>query len=196
MSVFGSGYRFSLKVVISLSQVAGRRTDYSGRLFMLGELNPCGGGDPIPLLKEKLLIGRRSRCDISLKFPNVSSHHCELEFLEGYWIIRDLGSRNGIKVNGTRCQSKWLMPGDTVSIAKHDFEIRYTPQGMGPPPEEEDPFEMSLMEKAGLERRETRPRRGNLPQAARPIDLSQTQADPEEDEAMKWLSEDEPASEN
>lgn len=44
----------------------------------LGMLNPCGGGDPIPLLHEKLLVGRRSSCDISLKFPNVSSHHCEL----------------------------------------------------------------------------------------------------------------------
>jgi len=119
--------------------------------MMLGELTPCGGGDPIPLLKEKLLVGRRSRCDISLKFPNVSSHHCEFEFLDGYWIIRDLGSRNGIKVNGDRCQTKWLMPGDVVSVAKHQYEISYTPQSNGPPPEEEDPFAMSLLEKAGLE---------------------------------------------
>lgn len=117
---------------------------------MLGELIPCGGGDPIPLLKTKLLIGRRSRCDITLRFPNVSSHHCELSLSDGYWSVRDLGSRNGVKVNGVRCQSKWLMPGDVVSVAKHRYELLYTPTGDGPPPEEEDPLAISLLEKAGL----------------------------------------------
>ncbi len=60
---------------------------------MLGQLVPCGGGDSIPLLKSELLVGRRSRCDIVLQFPNVSSHHCTLELQNGYWFIRDLGSR-------------------------------------------------------------------------------------------------------
>ncbi|HBL43707.1 MAG TPA: forkhead-associated protein, partial [Planctomycetaceae bacterium] len=102
---------------------------------MLGELNPCGGGDPIPLLSEVLLIGRRSKCDITLQFPNISSHHCQLEFINGYWRVRDMNSRNGIKVNGDRCDMKWLLPGDRLSIAKHDYEINYTPQSDEPPPE-------------------------------------------------------------
>lgn len=119
---------------------------------MLGQLNPCGGGDPIPLLKPQLLIGRRSSCDISLRFPNVSSHHCELELQNGYWHVRDLGSRNGIKVNGIRCDSKWLLPGDVLSVAKHQYEVAYTPQGDAPPPEDEDPMAKSLLEKAGLTR--------------------------------------------
>jgi len=79
---------------------------------MLGELNPCGGGDSIPLLHEKLLICRRSSCDICLAVPNVSSHHCELELQDGFWHIRDLGSTNGIKVNGERTLGSVLMPGD------------------------------------------------------------------------------------
>lgn len=132
---------------------------------MFGELVPCGGGDPIPLLKPKLLVGRRSRCDIALDFPNVSSHHCELEFLNGYWFVRDLGSRNGIKVNGARCDSKFLLPGDTLSIAKHQFEVQYAPQADGPPPEnDEDPFSRSLMEKAGLTRA-----RDDSTRSARPV---------------------------
>ncbi|MGH7128232.1 MAG: FHA domain-containing protein, partial [Planctomycetaceae bacterium] len=69
---------------------------------MYGELIPCGGGDAIPLLKTELLIGRRSRCDVTLVFPNVSSHHCRLDLINGYWHVRDLNSRNGIKVNGER----------------------------------------------------------------------------------------------
>ena len=120
---------------------------------MLGELMPTGGGDPIPLLKPKLLIGRRDECDITLRFPNVSSHHCELELIGGYWLIRDLNSRNGIKVNGVRCPQNWLVPGDEVSIAKHKFEIRYTAEGAVP--EALDAFDpaVSLMEKAGMSRR-------------------------------------------
>ncbi|MEX0727879.1 MAG: FHA domain-containing protein [Planctomycetaceae bacterium] len=117
---------------------------------MFGELIPRGGGDSIPLLKTKLLIGRRSACDVCLRFPNVSSHHCQLELINGYWYVRDLGSSNGIKVNGSRCDSKWLMPGDVLSVAKHHFEVAYAPQSDGPPPEEADPFALSLLEKAGL----------------------------------------------
>ena len=122
---------------------------------MHGELVPCGGGDSIPLLKARLLVGRRSSCDISLRFPNVSSHHCELELVNGYWHVRDLNSRNGIKVNGVRCDAKWLMPGDVVSVAKHQYQVNYTPHGDAPVPEEEDPFAIGLLEKAGLSRRDT-----------------------------------------
>ena len=122
---------------------------------MLGELNPCGGGDAIPLVQSKILVGRRNSCDISLRFPNVSSHHCELELINGYWFVRDMGSRNGIKVNGERCDSKWLMPGDVLSVAKHQYEVDYAPRGDAPPPEDADPFAKSLLEKAGLTRRDT-----------------------------------------
>ena len=45
---------------------------------MYGELIPQGGGDPIPLLKKTLLLGRRESCDIVLRFSNVSAHHCQL----------------------------------------------------------------------------------------------------------------------
>ena len=62
----------------------------------------------------------------------------------------DLGSSNGIKVNGVRCESKFLFPGDEVWIAKHKYEIVYEPESDAPPPEEGDVFSISLMEKAGL----------------------------------------------
>jgi predicted component of type VI protein secretion system len=119
---------------------------------MFGELNPCGGGDPIPLQKQRLVVGRQPSCDIILRFPNVSSRHCEFQLLNGYWHVRDLGSRNGIKVNGLRCESHWLMPGDVLSVAKHRYEVNYSPEAEAPPPPEAepDPMSMSLLEKAGL----------------------------------------------
>lgn len=121
---------------------------------MLGELVPTGGGDPIPLLKTKLLIGRRDDCDITLSFPNVSAHHCELELVDGYWLIRDLNSSNGIKVNGVRCPQNWLLPGDEIVIGKQNsFEVKYV--AIGPPPTAMNEFDpaVSLMEKAGMSRR-------------------------------------------
>src|SRR4051812_37553655 len=100
---------------------------------MLGQLIPLGGGGPIPLLKEKLLVGRRGSCDITLEFPNVSSYHCELEMVNGYWHVRDLNSQNGTKVNGERVIERFLQPGDTIVVAKHRFEISYTPDPSLPP---------------------------------------------------------------
>ncbi|MEZ6046824.1 MAG: FHA domain-containing protein [Planctomycetaceae bacterium] len=128
---------------------------------MLGELIPCGGGDVIPLIKPLLLIGRRSSCDISLRFPNVSSHHCERELINGYGQVRDLGSRNGIKVNGERCDHNWVMPGDTLNIAKHIYEVNYVPLGDAPPPAEIDPMSVPLMEKAGLVNRRRQRQQSN-----------------------------------
>lgn len=121
--------------------------------LMFGELNPCGGGDPIPLQKQRLVVGRQPSCDIILRFPNVSSRHCEFRLVNGYWHVRDLGSRNGIKVNGIRCDSHWLMPGDVLSVSKHRYEVNYSPEAEAPPPEAEpDPMSVSLLEKAGLSR--------------------------------------------
>ncbi len=126
---------------------------------MFGELIPVGGGDPIPLLKKSLLIGRRESCDIVLRFSNVSAHHCQLTVNAGYWHVRDLQSRNGVKVNGVKVQDKRIDPGDTLSIAKHKYEVHYSPidfGAVGPPPPDlpsENFFGKSLLERAGLERK-------------------------------------------
>lgn len=131
---------------------------------MYGELVPRGGGDPIPLLKKSLLVGRRESCDIVLRFPNVSAHHCELVCDGGYWYVHDLKSRNGVKVNGVRVLEKRVDPGDVLSVAKQEYDVTYSPAdngAVGPPPEDVPKYEVfgkSLLERAGLEKeRESRP---------------------------------------
>jgi adenylate cyclase len=137
----------------SLSAAVRKSDSHPG--VSLGELIPCGGGDPIPLLKPSLLVGRSPACDITLAFPLVSSKHCQLEFKLGFWHVRDLGSRNGIRVDGIVQLAKYLKPGEILAIAKHRYEISYTPLADEPPPEE-NPFALSLLEKAGLANREGR----------------------------------------
>lgn len=131
---------------------------------MYGELVPLGGGDPIPLphpkRKKQLLIGRRESCDIVLRFANVSAHHCQLSNDSGYWYVRDLQSRNGIKVNDVRVQEQRLDPGDTISIAKHKYRVDYDPAeigAVGPPPANnlsQEIMRESLLSRAGLNHRD------------------------------------------
>ena len=154
-----------------------------------GQLVPKGGGDPIPLLKSTLRIGRSGGCDIALKYANVSARHCELSFQNGYWHIRDLGSSNGIKVNGMRCDESFLHPGDEVSVAKHRYEIAYEADPSAPPPVAEDPFAKSLMEKAGLDKRgrskPKAPPAPSLPKSAAP--RKPAKFDDDEDAAFEML---------
>lgn len=121
-----------------------------------GELVPLGGGEVIPLERESMLVGRRESCDICLKFPNVSSVHCEFSFANGYWMLQDKGSTNGVKVNGTRISfKKRLMPGDEIGIAKMKYTLKYElPANRRMDDildmEEEDIMGQSLLERAGL----------------------------------------------
>ena len=149
----------------------------------MGELVPVGGGDAIPLLMEVLTIGRRETCDICLKFQNISGVHCELSRRNGVWHIRDMGSTNGIKVNGERTQRRPLRPGDEVTISTHRYTIQYTPPDNGALEdvftEEEDVFGQSLMEKAGLALAGRILALGRSPQASR-IDPQASPGDPAE----------------
>lgn len=127
----------------------------------LGELVPTGGGDNIELKKDRLLIGRRESCDIVLRFSNVSGQHARMTLEEGYWFLKDLGSRNGTKVDGYRISRKRLDPGATISFAKHQYTIEYSPEELGafgPPPPDDDHIEevlrKGLLDRVGLDRRD------------------------------------------
>ena len=158
------------------------------RTQMFGTLIPAGGGDPIPLRKNVLIVGRRPSCDIQLDYPNVSSKHCEMAFVNGYWRLRDMNSSNGIKVNGVRIEDeKFVQPGDAIAFGKHKFEIEYTPDPNAAPPEEVDPFSMSLLEKAGLGGEESRPRRPTRPPKVEAPKKPPTEMD-DDDRALDWMS--------
>ena len=96
----------------------------------LGILRPLGGGDPAPLAKEEVVVGRRPTCDICLDFDNVSGKHCVLRFMNGFWHARDLGSSNGTTINGHKIVSdQVLMPEFELGIAGHLYTIDYEPHG-------------------------------------------------------------------
>jgi adenylate cyclase len=94
-----------------------------------------------------------------LPFPNISGKHCELSFRSGYWYIRDLGSTNGIKVNGSRVIQRALRPGDELAISNRRYTIQYDLATAAQAEleqilaEDEDILGQSLLEKAGLQKK-------------------------------------------
>jgi pSer/pThr/pTyr-binding forkhead associated (FHA) protein len=62
-------------------------------------------------------IGRSRQCDIVLSDPNVSRQHAEVRPRGGSWVISDLGSTNGSRLNGRRISGgEVIRPGDEVEL--------------------------------------------------------------------------------
>jgi len=74
--------------------------------------------------QRRVVIGRSRECDIQLADTNVSRRHAELR-QEGasYWIV-DLGSTNGLEVNGKRVKRAQLSDGDTIIVGS--TEVRFS----------------------------------------------------------------------
>jgi pSer/pThr/pTyr-binding forkhead associated (FHA) protein len=71
----------------------------------------------------RIVIGRSRDCDIQLADANVSRRHAELR-QEGasYWIV-DLGSTNGVEVNGKRVKRAKLRSGDTITVGSTELKF-------------------------------------------------------------------------
>lgn len=78
----------------------------------------------IELVAGAFLIGRSADCQLSLDDPLVSRRHALLLVTENSVSVRDLDSRNGVFVNGSRIQGERpLSPGDTVTIGSQHLTI-------------------------------------------------------------------------
>ena len=78
-------------------------------------------GPDITLDRTMVVVGRHPACDTRLDSLRVSRHHCCMTQESGEVVVRDLGSTNGIRINGQRVEIGRLRPGDELSIA----HIRY-----------------------------------------------------------------------
>jgi predicted component of type VI protein secretion system len=96
-------------------------------------------GPDIPLDRTMVVVGRHPQCDARLDSLRVSRHHCCMTNDHGEVLVRDLGSTNGIRINGQRVEMGRLRPGDELSIA----HIRYRlDNGQGHEPTLADPHSL------------------------------------------------------
>ena len=85
----------------------------------------AGSGRRTVLSGSSVVVGRSRECDITVDDANVSRRHAELRPKGSSWEVRDLGSTNGIKVNGRRGDNIVLRHGDrvTLGLTELDFEL-------------------------------------------------------------------------
>src|SRR5262245_27194808 len=78
-------------------------------------------GPDIMLDRAMVVVGRHPACDARLDSLRISRHHCCIYQENGDVSVKDLGSTNGIRINGQRVDYGRLRVGDELSIA----HIRY-----------------------------------------------------------------------
>ena len=80
------------------------------------------GDLPVPLDAKMLIVGRRETCDLPLTDDiDVSTLHAVLFQHDGHWIVRDLDSRTGTRLNGIRIHQAKLAFGDALKIGRTTF---------------------------------------------------------------------------
>lgn len=95
-------------------------------------------GSPVEIVKDLVVVGRKEDCDVRLEHKSVSKLHCVIIKTDGLLILRDLGSTNGTRVNGTRVRRASLLPNDQVSIAHFKFRVYLGPDEEPPPVQPHD----------------------------------------------------------
>src|SRR4029079_17796470 len=73
--------------------------------------------------RSSAVIGRSRRCDFTVDDANVSRRHCELTLKGRDWHVADLGSTNGIKVNGRRVSERKPPPSDEITLRHSELPI-------------------------------------------------------------------------
>jgi predicted component of type VI protein secretion system len=94
---------------------------------MPAQLVALDSGPSILLDKPIVLLGRHPECDIQINSRKVSRRHCCIAQVNDYLVVRDLGSTNGIRINGVRIIEGRLNPGDELAIAHFRYKVSWEP---------------------------------------------------------------------
>jgi hypothetical protein len=86
----------------------------------------------LSLAEGRFVIGRAETCELPLDDPLASRQHAVLVTTAEHVTLEDLGSRNGVTVNGQRITgSKVLQPGDTIVIGKNEMTFGLRREQLG-----------------------------------------------------------------
>jgi pSer/pThr/pTyr-binding forkhead associated (FHA) protein len=73
-------------------------------------------GQRVTLGEQVVRIGRLPDCGVQLADTNVSRHHAEIRPAGEGFMVADLGSTNGTKVNGVRVGERLLRDADEITV--------------------------------------------------------------------------------
>lgn len=80
-------------------------------------------GPSILIDKPILLFGRHQECDVQLNSKKVSRRHCCIAQIGANMVVRDLGSTNGVRINGKLVKEGRLTPGDELLIGNFRYQV-------------------------------------------------------------------------
>ncbi len=90
---------------------------------MPAQLLALTDGPSILLDKPILLLGRHGECDVQLNSRKVSRRHCCIAQVKDYLVVRDLGSTNGVRINGHRVLEGKLKAGDELTVGNFRYQV-------------------------------------------------------------------------
>lgn len=68
-------------------------------------------------IEEQCVIGRSSACTVCItNDKKISREHVKIEHCNGKWLLRDMGSHSGTKLNGAKVTEHVLKPGDIIEL--------------------------------------------------------------------------------
>jgi predicted component of type VI protein secretion system len=104
---------------------------------MAAQLIALSEGPDLPLDRPILLVGRYAECDLQLNSGKVSRRHCVIAQVDGKYLIRDLGSTNGVQINGELVEEGTLHHGDQLTIGNFQYrmDINDTARSEAGPPD-------------------------------------------------------------
>src|SRR5437868_10811719 len=101
---------------------------------MPAQLLSLTDGPSLLLDKPVLLVGRHEECDIQLNSRKVSRKHCVIAQVGDSLVVRDLGSTNGVRVNGVRVDDGTLRTGDELTIGNFRYQVHVEQRREALPP--------------------------------------------------------------
>jgi transcriptional regulator with PAS, ATPase and Fis domain len=89
----------------------------------------------------RIVDHRATKLELKIPDPRMSSIHARLDGALGKWSIRDLGSKNGVRVNGQPVREQALVDGDVLELGHTVLVYEESPHG-----EDEDDVDLATVE--------------------------------------------------
>jgi hypothetical protein len=113
---------------------------------MYGQLIPCGGGQPIVLSRQKMVLRLRGPSSPDAEAP--APFRIKLNYSDGCWSVTVMAGGPQITINGVPCSNGQLMPYDLFAIGRHRFRVSY--DAVESPPKRPLPRRVEAPKPAGV----------------------------------------------
>jgi len=98
-----------------------------GRAVVLRVLRGFYEGLEVPMDRERIVIGRGREADLAVAEPTISRQHAAIAWDGEGYVLEDLGSTNGTRVNGRKATRTRLLAGDEIELGRLQLQLQARP---------------------------------------------------------------------